>query len=242
MEKREQNRKLRNKIVSIAATVLLALTVLLCLSCVVQLLSKGYVSLFGHSFFRVVTGSMEPTLSVGELIVTKDEPIDRVAVGDIVSFRSQSADMLGTIITHRVVEIDVNDSGETLLLTKGDANLSVDGRYVSDDNFIGRVIWTSDDSVVAAVLSFISGRYGFVACIVLPSVLLLSLILSQSISAIKSDMKKLVESLEKQKQVDSAAKKTEDNQEYYEKMCQQIRAELIEELKNCEDTKHSPEK
>ncbi|MBQ8338109.1 MAG: signal peptidase I [Oscillospiraceae bacterium] len=242
MEKREQNRKLRNKIVSIAATVLLAVTVLLCLSCVVQVLSKGYVSLFGHSFFRVVTGSMEPTLSVGELIVTKDEPIDRVAVGDIVSFRSQSADMLGTIITHRVVEIDVNDSGETLLLTKGDANLSVDGRYVSDDNFIGRVIWTSDDSVVAAVLSFISGRYGFVACIVLPSVLLLSLILSQSISAIKSDMKKLVESLEKQKQVDSAAKKTEDNQEDYEKMCQQIRAELIEELKNCEDTKHSPEK
>ncbi len=242
MEKQEQNRKLRNKIVSIAATVLLAVTVLLCLSCVVQVLSKGYVSLFGHGFFRVVTGSMEPTLSVGELIVTKDEPIDRVAVGDIVSFRSQSADMMGTIITHRVVEIDVNDSGETLLLTKGDANLSVDGRYVSDDNFIGRVIWTSDDSVVAALISFVSGKYGFVACIVMPSVLLLSLILSQSISAIKSDMKKLVESLEKQKQVDSAAQKTEDNQEDYEKMCQQIRAELIEELKNCEDTKHSPEK
>jgi protein-tyrosine-phosphatase len=57
-----------------------------------------------------------------------------------------------------------------------------------------------------------------------------------------SDIVVFVESLEKQKQADSAAQKTEDNQEDYEKMCQQIRAELIEELKNCEDTKHSPEK
>lgn len=96
---------------------------------------------------------MEPNLAVGEVIVTKSVAMDKVKVGDIVSFRSQSPDMFGVIITHRVVEIDTDENNEKRFLTKGDANLSVDGRYVLESNFVGKVIWTSGKVIVPIVLS-----------------------------------------------------------------------------------------
>lgn len=240
--KKQQNKKLLKKILSSAATALLVITVCLCLFVVVQVLGKGYVSFGKYSFFRVVTPSMEPNLMVGEIILTKDVPIEEVQMEDIVSFRSQSADMFGTIITHRVVDIDRAEDGQRRLLTKGDANLSVDGRYVLESNLVGKVVWSSGDSAISSLLSFVSGRYGFFACIVLPSVLILALVLSSSVKTIKQDMKKLVMSVEEQDKAQLADVKSEviSSQEY-DQMCQRIREELIEELKASEDTQPKTE-
>ena len=68
-------------------------------------MSQGYVQFFGNSLFRVVTGSMEPTISTGALMITREVDINTIALNDIVCFRTQEAAIWGKIVTHRVVEI-----------------------------------------------------------------------------------------------------------------------------------------
>ncbi len=231
------NKKCIKKIISTASSVILAVTVGFCLFVVIQVLSRGYASFGKYSFFKVVTPSMEPTIAVGEVIINKAIPMDEIKVDDIISFRSQSPDMFGTIITHRVVEIDYDEKGEKRLLTKGDANLSVDGRYVLKNNFIGKVTWTSGESFIARFIKFVSSGYGFIACIAFPLILILSFVMNSSIKHIKKDMNELVEAMEKQNNPTAPpAKEVELTEQEYEEMCKRIKEELMEELTNSEDT------
>jgi signal peptidase len=200
-----------------------------CLFIVVQVLSHGYASLGGYSFFKVITGSMEPELSVGDLILTEKTSAEDIAVNDVVSFYAQSPGMIGNIITHRVVDKIIAEDGTVHLLTKGDANLSVDGYTVTDEMLIGRLIWESGDSVLSDILSFLSNKYGFLACIALPALLVSIIILRDSVGAIKRDMSELVEQMEEKKTVHS---REDAREESYQQMCDRIRAELMEEMKN----------
>lgn len=229
----EENKKsLVQKRVSILVSIFLVLSVLLCLYVVVQVMSNGYVSFGGFMMFRVVTGSMEPTIPTGALMVTQQVDIEAVALNDIVCFRTQETEIWGSIVTHRVVE--VLDLGENILLrTQGDANLVADGHLVTRDNFIGKVIWhTGDGSVVASIFSFFTNQIGFLGCIVFPCLLLAGVILKDSVSSIRKEMQEVMESIEEDEdwQNDPLCGMT---QEEYDEMYQRIRAELIEELMRC---------
>ena len=61
--------------ISTLVTILLVLAVLLCLYVAIQSMSNGFVNIGGFMMFRVVTGSMEPTIPVGALLVTKQADI-----------------------------------------------------------------------------------------------------------------------------------------------------------------------
>jgi len=235
MEKQETKQRRVGKIISSAVTVLLIITTCFCLFVIVQVMSKGYVSLGGYSFFKVVTGSMEPNLRVGELIITDDIPIEKLQLGDIVSFRSQSADMYGNIITHRVVDMGKNSEGEIILLTKGDNNLSTDSSYVYKSNYVGKVVWSSGNSIISSLITFATGSYGFLACVVLPSILIFAILLSSSVKNIKKDIQRLVEDEQKAKEKVSELQ----TEEIYEEMCLRIKQELVEELKGSEESVQS---
>ena len=237
MHKFKLNKKFVKKIISTAASVILALTICFCLFVVVQVLGKGYASLGKYSFFKVVTPSMEPNLAVGEVIINKAVKMDDIKVGDVISFRSQSPDMFGMIITHRVVEIDFDENNQKRFLTKGDANLSVDGRYVLESNFIGKVIWTSGQSFVSKFVKFVSSGYGFVACIAFPLILILSFVLNSGIKHIRQDINSIVDTMEQQNNTEVLPEiENEISKQEYEEMCERIKEELMEELTDSEDT------
>ncbi|MBE6636792.1 MAG: signal peptidase I [Ruminococcaceae bacterium] len=241
MKQEPKKQKLHQKLLSGGVSLLLIVAVCLCLFIVVQVLSHGHASLGGYSCFKVITGSMEPELSVGDLILTEKTEAADIEVNDIVSFYSQAPGMIGNIITHRVVDKIVDEDGTVRLLTKGDANLSMDGYAVTDDNLIGKVIWESGDSLLSDFLSFLSNKYGFLACIAFPALLISILILRDNVGAMKRDMKELVEELEKKETNPSS--EDEDNrdgdEETYAQMCDRIRAELMEELKNSDTSEPS---
>lgn len=65
---------------------------------------------FGYGAAVVLSGSMEPEFSKGDLIIVKES--DSFAVNDIVVFQDASS-----LVVHRIIELD----GETIV-TKGDAN------------------------------------------------------------------------------------------------------------------------
>lgn len=89
--------------------------------------------LFGIEMYGVLTGSMEPAYQVGELIYVVPTDEDDIEVGDVITFLMDDS---GTVATHRVVEIDEENS---YFYTKGDANDVEDGTPVHYNNVIGVV-------------------------------------------------------------------------------------------------------
>jgi signal peptidase len=69
---------------------------------------------FGYGISVVLSGSMEPTLSVNDLVLVRET--QDVEVGDVVVYQSGSS-----LVIHRVVQVE----GDTLY-TQGDANNAMD--------------------------------------------------------------------------------------------------------------------
>lgn len=82
--------------------------------------------------FVVVSGSMEPNISVGSVcFVNQNIPMSEIRQGDIISFSSGNS-----TVTHRVAEVH-----KDRLITKGDANNTKDGTEVTADNYNGKIIF-----------------------------------------------------------------------------------------------------
>ena len=115
----------------------------------------------------VLTGSMEPTLNVGDVAVVKQiSPLD-ARVGDVVTFRDP-ADAT-RLITHRVRSVRVGD-GVARFVTKGDANTSVERWQIPTDGTIGRVLYRVPR--IGYALFWLRGRFGRLLLVVIPALLL----------------------------------------------------------------------
>lgn len=95
-----------------------------------------------HPLLVVSSGSMRPTLNVGDVIVVKGVTPDQINVGDIVVFRNPWKE--DELIVHRVVGIRVDGGGNYLVTTLGDnTNPAVGGDQFSPWNasrLVGRVV------------------------------------------------------------------------------------------------------
>ncbi len=86
--------------------------------------------LLGMNEYAVLTGSMEPTISVGSLVYDWEFEETELEVGDIVTYQISE----GTLVTHRVVEINEE---EATVITQGDANNAEDANPVPFENIVG---------------------------------------------------------------------------------------------------------
>ena len=82
--------------------------------------------LFGFGNAIIVTGSMEPTLAPGDMIIIRRQ--SGYEVGDIVTYQANSC------ITHRIVAATADG-----YVTRGDANNADDG-VVRPEQIIGKVV------------------------------------------------------------------------------------------------------
>jgi signal peptidase len=89
--------------------------------------------LTGRELFTVVGGSMEPAIPTGSLIVATPVDEQKVAAGDVLTFRSDSG---SAVVTHRVVRVVVQADG-TSFETKGDANRDPDAGLVPARAIVG---------------------------------------------------------------------------------------------------------
>ena len=108
------------KVVNILSTILLVVLVALVIVLFAVRLSGNSPSVFGYHVFRVSSGSMEPTLKLGDVIIIKDTPADEIKKDDIVTYKAEKGQMQGEMITHRVVEEPENKNGIYFFQTKGD--------------------------------------------------------------------------------------------------------------------------
>ncbi|MCH1868503.1 signal peptidase I [Nocardioides sp. CFH 31398] len=78
----------------------------------------------GYRTATMLTGSMEPGISPGDVIVSVPRPASEVAVGDVISYHIPVEDH--RVETHRVVEVSYAEDGAPVVVTKGDANPNKD--------------------------------------------------------------------------------------------------------------------
>lgn len=101
------------------------------------LMSSGkHISIAGYQVLRVLTSSMEPTISENTCIIIKKVPVEDLKVGDVITFTSDDPQIQGLYNTHRIHDI-VEENGETLYVTKGDAIDAVDAYPVHQDQVAG---------------------------------------------------------------------------------------------------------
>lgn len=128
-------------------TVILALTLILCLFLMLP-------KFLGIKNYLVASGSMEPTIPVGSMIYSKEVNPVNISEGDIIVFLKAEEDNVP--ITHRVLS---NDPDAKILVTKGDANASLDPMPIQYNNVIGKVIWhTPALGALTAPLTKVTGK------------------------------------------------------------------------------------
>lgn len=128
-----------------------------------KVFKKNLVGIGGYAFLEVVSGSMEPTIQTGDLIIINQKEKD-YKEGNIVTF----IDVNGSFVTHRIVGMTSNG-----YLTKGDANKSVDPGYVRKEKIVGTYsfkinkfgyVVKSIQSPITLILVFI---IGVMVCIII---------------------------------------------------------------------------
>ena len=139
------------KLFNAAAIALILVSVFVLLS--VVLTPAGQVPrVMGFSVFRVLTGSMEPEIPEGSLLLVRQADADTIQVGDVISFFSPDPTLEGAVNTHRVVDIRTENGGR-IFYTKGDANVLEDAYPVREDMVVGKAVhvFTGLGKVVAVL-------------------------------------------------------------------------------------------
>jgi len=227
------NKKLTIRLISGLTTVLLLLTIAVCLFFTLQSLSKGYASVGGYSISRVVTGSMEPTIHKGAILISKKQDISTIKVNDVICFRTDDKILGRATITHRVINVFTTPDGNTVLQTKGDANPTADPSPVSSRQLIGRVIkYTGDNSKMSDVVKFLTGDIGFIACILLPVIIIAAWIFKDAVKSMKAAIEDMKARLDKPESTIS----DDEYREIYKKIENEVRRELEQnEAKNSDN-------
>lgn len=119
-----------------AVTVLTRLSIVL--GGVALTISMGLIALLpnvGARAMIVTSGSMEPTINVGGLVIVEEVDPETITVGDVVTYRGYAS---GGLTTHRV--IDRRIVGERLhFRTQGDANDTPDVDLAPAEGVFGKV-------------------------------------------------------------------------------------------------------
>ncbi|HMS61057.1 MAG TPA: signal peptidase I [Solirubrobacteraceae bacterium] len=121
----------------------------------------------GGRSYTVMSGGLEPRIHTGDVVGEERIVPAQMRSGDIVTF--QDPDEKGRMITHRVRSVRER-AGVYSVVTKGDANNTVERWTIAADGQLGRVRYRV--AHVGHLLVFTRGPFGIMSLVVLPALLL----------------------------------------------------------------------
>lgn len=124
------------------------------------------LSLFGNRQFVVESGSMEPKIKTGSVVVDQTGPDYKV--GDVITFRVAGSK---DTITHRIVGIKPDNQGAIFYQVKGDANAAPDTNLVAKDNVVGKVAFSIP--YIGYLINYIKTPPGLALFIIIPAAILI---------------------------------------------------------------------
>ncbi len=114
--------------------IILGISVLAILTVAILVLLSSNRLEIGYQAFRVLSGSMIPTLHIDDLVISKSVQEEEIKKGDIITFSDGDS-----IVTHRIIEISKVD-GEKHYITKGDNNNTKDDHQRVYRDIKGKVV------------------------------------------------------------------------------------------------------
>ena len=130
-----------------------------------------FIYLAPHLGWRVnavLSGSMEPELKVGSLVITCPVEPETIVVGDIITFRPVSVSE--NLITHRV--IGIGQSSSLYFETKGDASDMPDPFTVPTQNLVGKICFHAPHW--GYFTEFLKTPFGFLFAVMIPGVVIIT--------------------------------------------------------------------
>lgn len=120
------------------------------------------------SVYTIVSGSMEPTIKVYDVIInTKVNDPKDVKVNDVITFTSTSDISNGKTVTHRVIGVREMDDGGICYVTRGDNNTTEDPSCATYSNVIGKV--SAVVPGLGKIQFFLASKFGWLLIIVVPA-------------------------------------------------------------------------
>lgn len=116
----------------------------------------------------IKSGSMEPMLSRGSLILVKPTPADQLKVGDVITFGNPNT-RDGNTVTHRITTIQNTEKG-TVFITKGDNNDARDPWNLQLEKDAG--VLRHDVPYVGHLSFFVHSKLGYGMLLIIPVLLL----------------------------------------------------------------------
>ena len=121
---------------------------------------------FGWRVDAVFSGSMEPELKLGSVVVTRPVEAEEIKAGDIITFYSPLNERL---MSHRVVAAEHGSGWH--FQTKGDANDDADPFVVPAENVVGKVCLHLP--YFGYVSQFVKTRLGLLLTICIPGLVVI---------------------------------------------------------------------
>jgi signal peptidase len=158
-------------------------------------------SIGGFKLLVVRSGSMEPAIKTGSMVI--DKSFNDYNVGNIVTFKNKDKPKETT--THRIANIKYQGDIK-LFTTKGDANDSADSEQIAQDRIEGKVIFSIPYFGYAA--SFARTLPGLIFIIVIPA----TIIVYEEMKKIHYETKQIVKCRKEKKRTQGKTKNKEGSE------------------------------
>ncbi|SFB13450.1 MULTISPECIES: signal peptidase I SipW [unclassified Bacillus (in: firmicutes)] len=158
-------KKVFSNLITLSLILLLILMVYIVVS---SKLAGGEPQAFGYQFKTVLSGSMEPGIKTGSIIVVK--PVDentKYEKDDIITFKVDEKNL----VTHRIVEVVKNANG-VMYRTKGDNNKSEDMELVLSQNVVAKYVGINIP-YLGYLTDYAKSQNGSALLLILPGLLLI---------------------------------------------------------------------
>ncbi len=137
-------------------------------------------SVFGYQIFRVSSGSMEPELMIGDVILVKEADVADIQKGDIVTYKGEEDDFADKFITHKMIEDPELINGEYVFKSQGIVEGAIPDPEWYEDQLMGEFVCKVP--FIDSIYTFFLKPYGLITFILVIVVLfgyeLISLIVS----------------------------------------------------------------
>lgn len=153
INKRKENVKIAKKVIEIIAIILIYNIILIVLSSANKI---SVINILGYKSYIIKTNSMEPTISINDVVITKKVEKEEIKIGDVITFLQD-----GEVITHRITQIDDNGN----YTTKGDNNNiedifkityeNIEGKHILTIPYLGKIVQALDNKIVFLIITLI---------------------------------------------------------------------------------------
>ena len=136
-------------------------------------------NIFGYTAMSILTGSMQPVLMPGDMIVVKATEPKAIKAQDIITYKE--GDIL---ITHRVMDVAATNE-QLSFITKGDANNVEDPRPILAEHVVGVMALRIPFAGYAA--KHMRSVFGFIILILLPVAWAVTKLMKTIVSELKNE-------------------------------------------------------